>query len=190
MVTLTLTLALVVVRSPGFLTFREKFAKVKSKRLAKAVETDKRNKQKRDAGEVEPDGGAGAGAAAILEPTEPEEPQPSTVPNKAKRPKKPPKKRAKKDPNAPKKALTAFIYFSNDKRAAVTAELKAANPDMKGVAEVGRKLGEMWRALSDAEKQPYTRQADADKARYGKEMEAHKARLDSSLLPGHRTTHD
>ena len=81
------------------------------------------------------------------------------------------KKRKKKDPNAPKKALTAFIFFSNDKRAEVTAELKAANPDIKGVAEVGKKLGEMWKLLSDDDKEPYNKQAEADKERYAKEME-------------------
>ena len=83
------------------------------------------------------------------------------------------KKRKKKDPNAPKKALTAFIFFSNAKRAEVTAELKAANPDMKGVAEVGKRLGEMWKALSDAEKEPYNKQAADDKERYAKAMEGY-----------------
>ena len=81
------------------------------------------------------------------------------------------KKRKKKDPNAPKKNLTAFFFFSNEKRAAVTAELKAANPDMKGVAEIGKRLGEMWKELSDADKEPYAKQAEEDKARYLKEME-------------------
>ena len=83
------------------------------------------------------------------------------------------KKRKKKDPNAPKKALSAFILFSNAKRAEVTAELKAANPDMKGVAEVGKKLGEMWKALSDAEKEPFNKMAAADKERYAKAMEVY-----------------
>lgn len=84
------------------------------------------------------------------------------------------KKRKKKDPNAPKKALSAFILFSNAKRAEVTAELKAANPDMKGVAEVGKKLGEMWKALSDAEKEPFNKMAADDKERYAKAMEDYK----------------
>ncbi len=89
-------------------------------------------------------------------------------------PKKGKKAKAKKDPNAPKKALSAFILFSNAKRAEVTAELKAANPDMKGVAEVGKKLGEMWKALSDAEKEPFNKMAADDKERYAKAMEDYK----------------
>ena len=86
------------------------------------------------------------------------------------------KAKAKKDPNAPKKNLTAFFFFSNSKRAEVTAELKAANPDMKGVAEVGRKLGELWKAMSDADKEPFNAQAVADKERYEEEMERYKAK--------------
>ncbi len=89
-------------------------------------------------------------------------------------PKKGKKAKAKKDPNAPKKALSAFILFSNAKRAEVTAELKAANPDVKGVAEVGKKLGEMWKALSDAEKEPFNKMAADDKERYAKAMEDYK----------------
>ena len=83
------------------------------------------------------------------------------------------KRKSKKDPNAPKKNMTAFLFFSNDKRAEVTAELKAANPDLKGVAEVGKRLGELWKELSDADKEPYNKQAEADKARYLKEMESY-----------------
>ena len=84
------------------------------------------------------------------------------------------KKRKEKDSNAPKRALSAFLFFSNAKRAEVTAELKAANPDLKGVTDVAKRLGEMWRELSDADKEPFNAQAVADKARYDKEMKAYK----------------
>ena len=83
------------------------------------------------------------------------------------------KKRKEKDSNAPKRALSAFLFFSNAKRAEVTAELKAANPDLKGVAEVGKRLGEMWKELSDEAKQPYNEQAAADKERYEREQAAY-----------------
>ena len=99
-------------------------------------------------------------------------------------PKKGKKVKAKKDPNAPKKSLTAFIFFSNAKRAEVTAELKAANPDMKGVAEVGKKLGEMWKAMSDADKEPYNKMAADDKERYNEEMEAYKGTQDEATAAG------
>jgi structure-specific recognition protein 1 len=45
---------------------------------------------------------------------------------------------------------------------------------MKGVAEVGKKLGEMWKALSDAEKEPFNKMAAGDKERYAKAMEDYK----------------
>ena len=83
------------------------------------------------------------------------------------------KKRKEKDSNAPKRGMSAFLFFSNAKRAEVTAELKAANPDLKGVAEVGKRLGEMWKELSDEAKQPYNEQAAADKERYEREQAAY-----------------
>ena len=83
-----------------------------------------------------------------------------------------PAKKAK-DPDAPKRGMSAFLFFSNAKRAEVTAELKAANPDLKGVAEVGKRLGEMWKELSDEAKQPYNEQAAADKERYEREQAAY-----------------
>ena len=84
------------------------------------------------------------------------------------------KKRKEKDSNAPKRGMSAFLFFSKAKRAEVTAELKAANPDLKGVTDVAKRLGEMWKELSDADKEPFNAQAVADKARYDKEMKAYK----------------
>jgi hypothetical protein len=42
------------------------------------------------------------------------------------------------------------------------------------VTEVGKKLGELWRAMSDSEKVPYNKKADADKIRYEKAKAAYK----------------
>ncbi|KAJ1482588.1 hypothetical protein T484DRAFT_1951871, partial [Baffinella frigidus] len=58
------------------------------------------------------------------------------------------KRRRKKKPameGAPKKPATSFVMFSNQHR----AQVRADNPDL-GFLDIGRKLGEMWRAL-DAE---------------------------------------
>jgi len=66
---------------------------------------------------------------------------------KKKRGKKPAKKKAKKDPNAPKRASNAYMFFVNDKRKA-TAE---ANPNMKG-KEVVSYLAGKWKEMSDSEK--------------------------------------
>ena len=48
-------------------------------------------------------------------------------------------KKSKKDPNAPKRPLSAFMYFSKDQRPAV----KAANPDAT-FGELGKLLAEKW----------------------------------------------
>ena len=61
-----------------------------------------------------------------------------------------PWKRVKKDPSAPKRPMSAFLYFSQGKR----TEIKNERPDIKNT-EVSRVLGEMWRNLSDDERAPY-----------------------------------
>jgi len=80
---------------------------------------------------------------------------------------KPEKKR--KDPNAPKKALTAYILFSNAKR----AEVKKANPDIK-FGDVAKEISSMWKSASSSEKAKYEKAAEADKVRYSKEAANYK----------------
>ena len=74
------------------------------------------------------------------------------------------KTKAKKDPNAPKKAASAYLFFCKEAR----VELKAAGITGK---EVMVKMGEMWRNLVD--KTAYTAKSDADKVRYATEMETY-----------------
>ena len=54
------------------------------------------------------------------------------------------------DPNAPKKPLSGFMKFSQEHRATVKEE----NPDLT-FGGIGKKLGDMWRALSSGEKAAY-----------------------------------
>jgi len=83
-------------------------------------------------------------------------------------PKKKRKAKKKKDPNAPKRALNAFMYFSKDIRPQVVKD----NPDLqKKVHDVSRMIGEKWKKMSEEEKKPYVAKAEADKQRYAKEME-------------------
>ncbi|AAS51610.1 ADL310Wp [Eremothecium gossypii ATCC 10895] len=78
--------------------------------------------------------------------------------------------RKKKDPNAPKRAMSAYMFFANENRDIVRAE----NPGIS-FGQVGRVLGEKWKALSDDEKQPYEAKAEADKKRYESEKELYNA---------------
>jgi hypothetical protein len=75
------------------------------------------------------------------------------------------KRGLKKDPKAPKKALSAFVFFGQAQR----PKLLKKNPNMSFVA-VGAELGKLWQKLSDSNKEPYNKEAAADKERFEKEM--------------------
>ncbi|KAH0579835.1 hypothetical protein H2248_002664 [Termitomyces sp. 'cryptogamus'] len=76
--------------------------------------------------------------------------------------------KAKKDPKAPKRALSAYMFFSQDWR----ERIKAENPDA-GFGEVGKLLGAKWKELDDEEKKPYIEQAAKDKTRAEEEKAAY-----------------
>ncbi|KAJ5539820.1 non-histone chromosomal protein 6 [Penicillium frequentans] len=82
------------------------------------------------------------------------------------------RKRAKKDPNAPKRGLSAYMFFANDNRETVREE----NPGIS-FGQVGKALGEKWKALSDSERKPYDDKAAADKKRYEDEKAKYQAEL-------------
>lgn len=79
--------------------------------------------------------------------------------------------KAKKDPDAPKRPLSAYMFFSQDQRERV----KNANPEA-GFGEVGRLLGAKWKEMSEAEKKPYNDMANRDKARAEAEKAAYNKR--------------
>lgn len=72
-----------------------------------------------------------------------------------------PWKRLRKDPSAPKRPMSAFLYFSQTKR----SEIKTDNPDMKNT-EVSRILGELWRNLSDEERAPHVERERQQREKY------------------------
>jgi len=80
------------------------------------------------------------------------------------------KVKRKKDPNAPKRGLSAYMFFANDNRQKVRDE----HPGIK-FGEVGKLLGEMWKELTDKDKGPYEAKAKADKARYAREKARYQA---------------
>lgn len=80
------------------------------------------------------------------------------------------KKRAKKDKNAPKGALSAFMYFSQSERKTVLEE----NPGM-AFGAVGKALGDRWKALTAEDKVQYEAKAKEDKERYLREKKAYEA---------------
>ncbi|KAL3911942.1 MAG: hypothetical protein SGARI_001398, partial [Bacillariaceae sp.] len=75
------------------------------------------------------------------------------------------KKKAKKDPNAPKKNLNAYMIFAQENR----ERIKTANPDAK-VTDISKLIGEAYKNLGAEEKEALAKKVAADKERYAKEM--------------------
>lgn len=106
--------------------------------------------------------------------------------------------KSKKDPAAPKRPLSAYMFFSQDHR----EKVKTENPDAgfgtylveiltvcatiadfvsylrfcNRAGDVGRLLGAKWKEMSDAEKKPYLDMANRDKLRAEAEKAAYQAR--------------
>ncbi|CAJ2653388.1 unnamed protein product [Trifolium pratense] len=79
------------------------------------------------------------------------------------------KPKKKKDPNAPKRALSGFMFFSQMER----ENIKKTNPGISFI-DVGRVLGEKWNKMSVEEKEPYEAKARVDKIRYKDEISGYK----------------
>ena len=96
----------------------------------------------------------------------------------------------KKDPNAPKRPMSAYFLFMGDKR----AEVREKNPDFKigDIAKVGlvkvylsfifllvfflpQEMGRMWGEVDAKEKDKYQKEADKLKVQYEKDKAAYEA---------------
>eukprot|EP01120_Amphizonella_sp_Union-15-10_P000520 TRINITY_DN10530_c0_g1_i2.p1 TRINITY_DN10530_c0_g1~~TRINITY_DN10530_c0_g1_i2.p1 ORF type:complete len:349 (-),score=101.95 TRINITY_DN10530_c0_g1_i2:6-1052(-) len=78
-------------------------------------------------------------------------------------PKKKRKIKQKKDPNAPKRPLNAYMFYSQEMRPKVIVE----NPEMsKNQTNVLRLIGKEWKQLTELQKKPYVKQAEDAKVRY------------------------
>jgi high mobility group protein B1 len=79
------------------------------------------------------------------------------------------RKRKKKDPNAPKRPLSAFFLFCHDERPSV----RALYPTY-GVGDVAKELGERWGKITPENKVKYEAKAAVDKGRYEIDVAAYK----------------
>lgn len=79
------------------------------------------------------------------------------------------KKRKKKDPNAPKRAMSAFFWFCQEER----GKVRAANPDLT-VGDTAKELGRRWAEVTTAQKGKFEALAQKDKKRYEAEMKVWK----------------
>jgi len=80
-------------------------------------------------------------------------------------PSSPKKKKSKKDPNAPKRPLTAYMFYNQDNR----SQLKEKNPELS-FGELGKLIGQKYKALTDEEKEKYNNMAAKAKIKYEKQM--------------------
>ncbi|GMM49143.1 high-mobility group nucleosome-binding protein [Starmerella bacillaris] len=72
--------------------------------------------------------------------------------------------RRKKDPDAPKRPITAYMFYAQNERKNVNRD----KPDAK-FGEVGKIIGERWRQLDAEGKKKYEDMAVEDKKRYDKQ---------------------
>lgn len=84
------------------------------------------------------------------------------------------KQKQPRDPNAPKAATNAYMYYCKEER----AKVRAAHKDL-AFADVAHKLAENWRNLTPANKQRYADLAKIDNERYRKEMAVYNAKKQS-----------
>lgn len=80
-----------------------------------------------------------------------------------------PRASKQKDPNAPKRPLSAFFIFSQDER----PKIKSLNATLS-VADVAKVIGEKWRSAPDDLKRRYEKAAKEAKERYEIELQAYK----------------
>ena len=79
-----------------------------------------------------------------------------------------------KDPNKPKRAKSAYLFYCDDHRPKILDSLRKKKKKVN-IAEVSKQLGAKWKGLSDTTKAPYEAKAQADRERYQEEMEQYNA---------------
>lgn len=75
------------------------------------------------------------------------------------------RKKAKKDPNAPKRNMSAYFLYSVH----VRPSIKAENPEAS-FGDIARIISAKFKELPDKERKAWDDKAEADKARYQQEM--------------------
>ncbi|KII66140.1 High mobility group protein TDP-1 [Thelohanellus kitauei] len=87
------------------------------------------------------------------------------------------KKKEAKDPNKPKRATSAYLYFSADFR---------KSPDAAGIkhTEIMKAAATKWKKLTDAEKKPYLEMEQKDKDRFARESKEYSSKTPTSKKVG------
>lgn len=86
------------------------------------------------------------------------------------------RRRKKARKNAPKKARSAYLYYTKDIRPTIAK----SNPE-KGFGELTKLVADQWSKLSDAQKKKYEKLAADDRKRFEAEMAGYTAPTDEEL---------
>lgn len=78
------------------------------------------------------------------------------------------KKKNKKDPNAPKRPMSGYFLFAMEKRSKSEELMKMR------LVEQGRTISNMWKELSDDEKEKYNQMSAKERESYHKALEEYK----------------
>ena len=80
------------------------------------------------------------------------------------------KKKAKKDPNAPKRNMSAYFLYSIEAR----PQVKGEYPDAS-FGDIARIISKQFKELGEKEKKKWEKKAAEDKERYQREMAEYNA---------------
>jgi hypothetical protein len=82
------------------------------------------------------------------------------------------RKKVKKDPDAPKRAKSGYLFYCKEHRDEVSKETKDGTPIKS--TDVIKILAKKWAELSEQEKKKYAEQGDKDKERYSTELKEYE----------------
>lgn len=80
--------------------------------------------------------------------------------------------KAKKDPNKPKRAKSAYLFFCEATRPDILKKMRKKNKKVT-LADISKKLGTLWGSCNEIKKQVYNELSAKDKQRYEEEMESY-----------------
>uniref|UniRef100_A0A7S3V0Z0 HMG box domain-containing protein n=1 Tax=Aplanochytrium stocchinoi TaxID=215587 RepID=A0A7S3V0Z0_9STRA len=88
------------------------------------------------------------------------------------------RRRKKKDPDAPKRAMCAYMFYSNKRR----PQLKKSRPGLP-FGEYAKIIAEEWKIMSDHEKSSFVELAKKDKIRYERQLKAYELKKETVKPP-------
>merc|ERR1711964_231949 len=81
-------------------------------------------------------------------------------------------KRRRKDPNAPKRPMAAYMLYSNS----IREEMRRRFPKL-GQMDLSKEIGKAWKKMRDQEKRPWQQKAEKEKKRYARAMASYESKV-------------